>query len=195
VKRQAAYKIAPKRNARHSVRAVSISSDEESQPEHLDVSTSQKIVSTQDGARELSAEAFAQEKLAQRRLSPTTRFNKIRTQRMEDRTRIHKASQKAQKTRERAVRDAAGAEACLVETVPESRLCVLVKMKEAPVDFVNCTTLSTGRVGGRVERRKEKPTSSMQWPPKTNWKGDGIDLRAGAAYVVVIRDEKEGIMA
>jgi hypothetical protein len=186
VKRQSAYKIAPKLNAKHSVRPVSISSDNESKPEHLDVSTSQKIVSTQDRAGKLSAEAFAQEKMAQRRLSPTTRFNQIRRQRMEDRTRIHKACHKAQKTKERALRDAAAAEACLVETVPESRLCVLVRRKEAPIECVDCTALSTGQVA-----KQEKSASSEQWPPKTNWKGEDVELRAGIAYVIVIRDEQE----
>jgi hypothetical protein len=130
VKRPCAYKIAPKLNARHSVSPVSISSDEEAQPERLDVSATQKIASTRDRAKELAAEAFAQEKMEQRRLSPTTRFNKIRKLRMEDRARIHKACQTAQKTKERALRDAAAAEACLVETVPESSLDVLVKSKE-----------------------------------------------------------------
>jgi hypothetical protein len=155
VKRKAAYKIAPKLNARHSVRPISIPSDEEAQPKHLDVSATQKVVNSQHRAREPSAEAFAQEKMAQRRLSPSIRFNKIRRQRMHDRMRIHKASQRAQMTKERALRDAAAAEACLVETVPEPSLYVLVKSKEAPIGFVDCIKLSSSQVGGRVMKRKE----------------------------------------
>jgi hypothetical protein len=155
VKRKAAYKIAPKLNARHSVRPISIPSDEEAQPKHLDVSATQKVVNSQHRAREPSAEAFAQEKMAQRRLSPSIRFNKIRRQRMDDRTQVHKASQRAQMTKERALQDAAAAEACLVETVPEPSLYVLVKSKEAPIGFVNCIKLSSSQVGGRVMKRKE----------------------------------------
>jgi hypothetical protein len=189
VKRPCAYKIAPKLNARHSVSPVSISSDEEAQPERLDVSATQKIASTRDRAKELAAEVFAQEKMAQRRLSPTTRFNKIRKLRMEDRARIHKACQKAQKTQERALRDAAAAEACLVETVPESSLDVLVKSKEAPVEFVDATTWSTSQGGSKAEKRKEKPTSSKPWPPRTNWKGDDLKLSEGTAYVLIVKYE------
>jgi hypothetical protein len=155
VKRKAAYKIAPKLNARHSVRPISIPSDEEAQPKHLDVSATQKVVNSQHRAREPSAEAFAQEKMAQRRLSPSIRFNKIRRQRMDDRTQVHKASQRAQMTKERALQDAAAAEACLVETVPEPSLYVLVKSKEAPIGFVDCIKLSSSQVGGRVMKRKE----------------------------------------
>jgi hypothetical protein len=149
VKQPAAYKIAPKLNKRHSVRPVYISSDEDAQSKHLDVFTNQKIANTRDRTRGLSAEAFAQEKMAQRRLSPTVRSNKIRRLRMEDCTRIHKASQRAQKTKERAFRDTAAAEACIVETVPDSNLYVPVKSKEAPIEFVDCTTLPTSQVGDR----------------------------------------------
>jgi hypothetical protein len=155
VKRKAAYKIAPKLNARHSVRPISIPSDEAAQPKHLDVSATQKVVNSQHRAREPSAEAFAQEKMAQRRLSPSIRFNKIRRQRMDDHTQVHKASQRAQMTKERALQDAAAAEACLVETVPEPSLYVLVKSKEAPIGFVDCIKLSSSQVGGRVMKRKE----------------------------------------
>jgi hypothetical protein len=191
VKRPATYKIAPKLDARHSVRPVSISSDEGAQPNHFDVSATQKVVNSQHRAREPSAEAFAQEKMAQRRLSPNARFNQILRQRMEDRTRIHKASQRAQKTKERAIRDAAAAEACLVETIPDSSLYVLVKSKEAPIEFVDCTKLSSSQVVGRMMERKEHSTPSKQWPPRMNWKGEDLKLSEGMAYALVTEDEQE----
>lgn len=160
--RQEVYKIAPNRNAKHSVSLLSPGSEDEAQPKHPDVPTAQKTTNPFDVLEESAAEVFMREKDRQRQLSGASRFDRVRKKRLGNRARIHTVGQKARKTHERVLRSTAAAEACLVETFPmASRLYVLVKSGEGPEDFIDFTVQRAG--GAKAEmgvKKKTKPSSS-----------------------------------
>ncbi|GAB7325487.1 hypothetical protein MBLNU13_g09498t2 [Cladosporium sp. NU13] len=179
----AAFKIAPDRNARHSIRLVSPESEGE-QSEHLDGHIAQLEIGSEKTS---SARAFAAEKAQQHQLSGTARFENVRRQRAADRLRLHRACQQARKTKERALRDVETAAACLVDDVPmsASNIRINIDSSEVPSDFVDLTLRNASR---SVPVAKEKKLTNKPWPPQ-NWKGENMDLSIGAAYVLIMDRE------
>jgi hypothetical protein len=151
--------------------------------EHLNGPTTQlETVS----ARTPSTQAFAVEKAQQRQLSGTARFENVRRQRAADRLRLHNACQQARKTKERALRDAEIASKCLVDDVPtRGGSYIQIDSSELPTDFIDLTRRP-------VPVDKEKRLSNQPWPPRS-WKGEGMELALGAAYVL-ITDRDQGVL-
>jgi hypothetical protein len=92
--------------------------------------------------------------------------------------RLHHACQQARKTKERALRDAETAAACLVEVVPTSTSFVQPDISEVPIEFIDLTRQDA--------HRKEKKPVTRPWPPKKNWKDEDVDLTTGDAYVLLM---------
>lgn len=169
--RQPSYKIAPSRNAKHSVAIA-----------QKEAGVTQKTYGElEDQARRMTTNAFAQEKAQQRNLSSLERFESTRQKRLETRVKRQAACQKARQIRQRALVDAAAAQKCLVESVPEMRSSpyVLAKRSEDPllVDFTE--------VGSGTSDRRSKAASSNPQSLGKIWKGEEIGLNPGGAYVVI----------
>jgi hypothetical protein len=96
--------------------------------------------------------------------------------------RLHNACQRARKTKERALRDAETAAACLVDAVPtsDSYIQIDIDNSEVPTDFVDLTREDA--------RYKERKSVAKPWPPK-NWKGEDMKLGTGVAYVLIMDQE------
>ena len=129
----------------------------------------------------MTTNVFTQENVQQRNLSSFEQFESTRRKRLETRVRRQAACQKARKIRQRAMEDAAAAQKCLVESVPEmtSSPCVLAKRSEDPI-LVDFTEVSSGTSD---RRRKASPRNLLSL--RENWKGEEMDLKPGGAYVVI----------
>lgn len=130
----------------------------------------------------MTTNTFAQEKAQQQTLSSLERFESTRKKRLETRVKRQEACEKARKIRQRALKDVAAAQECLVDSVPmASSSHVLVKRSEVPasVDFVQIRSRRSLGQGNGWNGELQGATR--------NWKGEKMDLGPGGAYVVIDR--------
>ena len=142
-----AFRISPRQNARHSVSVTPAVSKENSPDEIEQANKSSPVASPSDLKNKRNAEAFSAEKSRQHSLTSSARFELVRKQRRQAREKIHEACGKARKVKERARKDAAAAQACLVDDDDDGDALlgspepyVLVERSEAPDEFVDFTT-------------------------------------------------------
>ena len=105
--------------------------------------------------------------------------------------------QKALKAKERARRDVAAAKACLVEEGGDNdalmgarELYVQVERSEAPREFVDFTLGSLKGVAKESAKSKVGRPAGLgkRLEVLRNWKGEGIGLVRGGAWVLVVVD-------
>jgi hypothetical protein len=139
-----------------------------------------------------NAEAFSSEKSKQQhQLTPSARL-----ERRQNRERIHAVGQKAQKVKERARRDVAAAKACLVDDDDDDALLgarelyVQVERSEAPGEFVDFTLGSLKGVAKESAKSKVGRPAGLgkRLEVLRNWKGEGMGLVRGGAWVLVVVD-------
>ena len=195
-----AFRISPRQNARHSVSVTPAVSKENSPDDikgHGDKS-SPITTSLSDLNNKRNAEAFSAEKSRQHSLTSSARFELVRKQRRQAREKIHAACGKARKVKEGARRDAAAAQACLVDDDDDGDALlgsrepyVLVERSEAPDEFVDFTTSLqvAAKVSSKSGIAKSALLGKKRLSPMKNWKGEDMELTGRAAYVFVVVGE------
>jgi hypothetical protein len=141
------FKISPRQNPRHFVSVTSAVSEEDGPENTKQVNKSPPTTSPSDSKSKFNAEAFTAEKSRQHQLTSSARFELIRKQRQQVREKIHAACGKARKVKERARRDSAIAQACLVDDddnndnalLEHREPYVLVNKSESPSEYVDFT--------------------------------------------------------
>jgi hypothetical protein len=187
------FKISPRQNPKHSV-SVTPAVSEENNPDPIsqdvDETSSPTTTSPSTLKAQRNAEAFSTEKIRQHNLASRIRFELVRKQRRQDRTKRHAACARAGKVKARTVRDAE----CLVDVVHSvsRELYVQVDRSEAPREFVDFTTTGSLRVVVEEEVSKSRVRESARLGKKIltmkNWKGEEMGLGRGVAFVLVVVD-------
>jgi hypothetical protein len=161
-------------NPKHSV-SVTPAVSEENNPEPIsqdvDETSSPTTTSPSTLKAQRNSEAFSNEKIRQHNLASSIRFELVRKQRRQDRTKRHAACARAGKVQARTVRDPE----CIVDVVHSvsRELYVQVDRSEAPREFVDCTAslrvVPTSRVRESARLGKKVLTTK-------NWKGEEMGL-------------------
>lgn len=181
------FKIAPRQNPKHSLRIASRVSEEEDVSASVKQADKSPTTGPEVSKRKRQVEAFSEEKSRQHRLSSSAHFNLVRKQRGQIREQIHAACEKARKVKERALRDAATARACLVDDgLPKAReLHVLVPRSEAPSGYVDFTSVRAVAVRCFQSQKAISRHLSRTVLPMENWMGQEMGLSRDAAYVLI----------
>jgi hypothetical protein len=93
--------------------------------------------------------------------------------------------------KDRAHRDAAAAQACIVDDGDDVLLgsrepYVLIERSEAPSEFFDLSSLQVAARGSIKSRIAESARlRKKRLSPMKNWKGEKMELASGAAYVFV----------
>ena len=182
------FKIAPRQNPSHSLR-VDSKTPEQNTPENLEQAVKSPAGAIpEDLEVNRKAQAFSQEKSRQHQLPSSARFELVRKQRLAIREQIHAVCGKARKVKESSQRDAAAAQACLINDDDEGLLgshepYVLVIKSEAPSDYIDFTSLGTAKESSKITSTENAAALATK-----NWKCEEMSLTPGVAYVFIVAD-------